>query len=138
MEEKKERQHSNEGTLVEEARPRKKSFIDIDENQLAAAFENPLSGIPKETLFEEVETFCRDAGLMEHLDDFKRGALVAQNPQNAHFLTELSEEDRNVLEREHTHRWSQPFMLYWLVVMCSLSAAVQGSHFILHSATSIC
>ena len=108
------------------AAPRKKSFTDVDESKLSAAFENPLANIPKEQLFEEVEIFCRDHGLAEYTDVFRKGALVAQSPNTIDGIQELSQEDRDVLIREHTHRWSQPWMLYWLVVMCSLAAAVQG------------
>ena len=113
-------------TNVENARGRKKSFTDVDVDKLSAAFENPLSGIPKEQLFQEVETFCRDHNLMDHVDSFRRGALVAQNPNDVDSIADLTPEDREVLLREHTHRWSQPFTLYWLVIMCSLAAAVQG------------
>ncbi|KIW72797.1 hypothetical protein PV04_00969 [Phialophora macrospora] len=113
-------------TAVEDARPRKKSFIDVDVDKLSAAFENPLSGIPKEQLLEEVETFCRDNNLTEHIDAFRRGALVAQNPGETQSIEELTPEDRDILMREQTHRWHQPKTLYWLVVMCSLAAAVQG------------
>ena len=39
-------------TVVEDARPRKTSFVDVDEDKLSAAFENPLGGIPKAQLLE--------------------------------------------------------------------------------------
>ena len=132
MDEKNEKRESmgSEATAhannVEEARPRKKSFTDVDPDKLSAAFENPLSNIPKEQLFAEVETFVRENQLDEYLEDFKKGALVAQNPKAFKEMTELNDDDRNILEREHTHRWSQTWTLYWLVVMCSLAAAVQG------------
>ncbi|KAJ9608829.1 hypothetical protein H2200_006600 [Cladophialophora chaetospira] len=113
-------------TALENAQPRKKSFVDVDESKLSAAFENPLSGIPKEQLLQEVETFCRDNNLSQYVDAFRRGALVAQNPTDTEGIAELTPEDRDVLMREKTHRWSQPLTLYWLVVMCSLAAAVQG------------
>ncbi|KIW90272.1 uncharacterized protein Z519_08916 [Cladophialophora bantiana CBS 173.52] len=113
-------------TNVENAPPRRKSFMDVDMGKLSAAFENPLSDIPKEKLLEEVEVFCRDNNLVEYIDSFRKGALVAQSPNASDNIVELSPEDREVLVREHTHRWSQPFTLYWLVVMCSLAAAVQG------------
>ncbi|EXJ92376.1 hypothetical protein A1O3_00926 [Capronia epimyces CBS 606.96] len=114
-------------TNVENAQPpRKRSFTQFDADHLSAAFENPLSGIPKEQLLQNVETFCRDNNLLEYVDVFKKGALVAQSPKNFESIPELSQEDRDVLTREHTHRWSQPFTLYWLVIMCSLAAAVQG------------
>lgn len=100
---------------------RKRSFADIDESELSAAFENPLAGIEKHQLMKNVEDFCKDHNLMEFVEDFKKGALVAQNPGDWRNMAELSEEERLVLERETTHRWSQPWMLYWLVVMCSVS-----------------
>lgn len=132
MDEKKEKRDSSTSETtahaknVEEARPRKKSFTDVDPDKLSAAFENPLADIPKEQLFAEVDAFVKDNGLDEFLEDFRKGALVAQNPDSYTEITELNDEDRNVLEREHTHRWSQTFTLWWLVVMCSMAAAVQG------------
>ncbi|ETN37699.1 uncharacterized protein HMPREF1541_07322 [Cyphellophora europaea CBS 101466] len=106
--------------------PRKKSFVDVDESKLSAAFENPLSGIPRDQLLADVDTFCKDHNLVEFTADFRKGALVAQRPHEVERIAELSDEDREALRREHTHRWSQPFMLWWLVVMCSMAAAVQG------------
>jgi len=125
MDEKTERSSSAHGTLVEDARPRKKSFTDIDENRIGAAFENPLDGLSKEQLFADVETFCRDSDLMEYLEEFKKGALVAQSPYNTKSLSELNDEDRNILEREHTHRWNQPFMLWCMAFVCCTTAAVR-------------
>lgn len=120
--------HDSERTAtnVEDVRPRKKSFVDVDMDKLSAAFENPLSGVPKAQLLEDVETFCQEHNLMDHIDVFRRGALVAQRPNETDSIEELTAEDRDVLNREKTHRWSQPFTLYWLVIMCSLAAAVQG------------
>ena len=92
--------------------------------------ENPLAGKSKEELFTDVEQFCNQFSLSDHLDDFKRGALLAQSPErllnrdDADLI--LTEEERTVLEREKTHRWSQTFTLYWLCVMCSVAAAVEG------------
>lgn len=74
----------------------------------------------------DVEEFCRKFDLMDFVEDFRKGALVAQSPDQTKHIPELSPADREILERETTHRWSQPFTLYWLCVMCSLAAAVQG------------
>ncbi|KAH7275685.1 hypothetical protein MRS44_006120 [Fusarium solani] len=109
---------------IENAPRRRSSAVDPD--HLAKAFENPLSTRTKEELMADVEEFCRKFDLMDFHDDFRKGALVAQSPRQAQYMPELSAEDKEVLEREHTHRWSQPFALYWLCVMCSLAAAVQG------------
>jgi len=63
---------------------------------------------------------------MDKVDMMKKGALVSQAPYHAHQITELNDEDRAVLEHEAKHKWSQPYMLYFLTVMCSLGAATQG------------
>ncbi|GLA30379.1 hypothetical protein ACMYSQ_001633 [Aspergillus niger] len=93
---------------------------------LNAVFENPLAGVPREQLLNDVERFCRQYGLEAHLDDFRKGALISQNPQGALDLPDLTEADKEILRREQTHKWSQPWQLYFMASMCSLAAAVQG------------
>lgn len=97
-----------------------------DMSNLAAEFENPLANRTEDEVLADVDDFCRRYDLMDYIDDFRQGALVARSPKDALKVPGLSEENRKVLEREHTHRWSQPFALYWLCVMCSVAAAVQG------------
>lgn len=91
-----------------------------------AKLANPLSGIPQEQLMENAAAFARahDLGHLEGI--FQKGALVAQDPTAFESLDLLDEEDKNWLRREATHRWDQPKMLYYLVVLCSVAAAVQG------------
>ncbi|KAI5307742.1 hypothetical protein KEM55_007536, partial [Ascosphaera atra] len=78
-------------------------------------FENPLSGIARETLFEDVEKFCQTNKLEEHVEIFKRAALAAQNPRNFEGVDGLEEVDKDILRHEVQHKWSQPFALYNLV-----------------------
>ncbi|KAJ5294535.1 hypothetical protein N7508_009356 [Penicillium antarcticum] len=99
---------------------------DRSRGQLNAVFENPLAGIPREQLFKDVAEFCLRYDLMDHLETFKKGALISQDPSKATSLPELTDDERVALEREHTHKWSQPWQLYFLASMCSLAAAVQG------------
>jgi hypothetical protein len=40
-----------------------------------------LAGIPVDELMLLGEKFAKDAGLDEHLDEFRKGALVSQNPK---------------------------------------------------------
>lgn len=84
---------------------------------LNTVFENPLAGIPREQLFNDVVEFCQKYDLMDHVETFKKGALISQNPTIATSLPELSDHERNALEREHTHKWSQPWRLYFLACM---------------------
>ncbi|EKM57086.1 uncharacterized protein PHACADRAFT_160624 [Phanerochaete carnosa HHB-10118-sp] len=87
---------------------------------------NPLQGIPHDELMENAANFAKTYGL-EHLTaEFQKGALVAQDPGAFETLPQLTEDDKATLRREITHRWHQPAQLYYLVIMCSLAAAVQG------------
>lgn len=104
-----------------------RGVFDFDESEnLSGKFENPLAGIPKWKLFEDVERFCRENDMMDQLEMMKKGALVSQHPIRYRELEELSEEDIASLDNEKTHKWRQPFMLYWLTVMCAMGAATQG------------
>ncbi|KAJ8468921.1 hypothetical protein ONZ45_g17067 [Pleurotus djamor] len=91
-----------------------------------AKLANPLAGIPHEQLMDDAEAFAKSHGLAELSDVFRKAALVAQDPLAFESLPQLSEEDKECLRRELTHRWDQPKMLYYLVVLCSVAAAVQG------------
>ena len=86
-----------------------------DTSNLNAVFENPLAGIPREQLMSDVAAFCDKFGLSEHTELFQKGALVSQSPSTALDLPELSPDEKEHLSREHTHKWSQPWRLYWLV-----------------------
>ncbi|KAL5344005.1 hypothetical protein BJX70DRAFT_6140 [Aspergillus crustosus] len=97
-----------------------------DRNKLSAVFENPLAGVPREQLLDDVDKFCYKFGLVEHIELFRKGALISQNPAAAETLPELTEDEREALRRETTHKWSQPWQLYFMAGMCSMAAAVQG------------
>ncbi|KXN84699.1 Putative polyol transporter 1 [Leucoagaricus sp. SymC.cos] len=56
----------------------------------------------------------------------QKGALIAQNASQFESIPELDEEDKAVIRRETTHKWSQPRDLYFTVILCSIAAAVQG------------
>ncbi|RPD63661.1 MFS sugar transporter [Lentinus tigrinus ALCF2SS1-6] len=98
----------------------------IDTTAANIKLANPLAGIPHDQLMDDAANFAKEHGLGHLEDDFRKGALVAQDPTVFETLPHLSEEDRVILRRELTHRWDQPFQLYYLVLLCSLSAAVQG------------
>lgn len=85
-----------------------------DPNKKNAVFENPLAGISREQLFKDVQEFCHKFDLVDDLEVFKKGALISQNPESATTLPELSDLEREALIREHTHKWSQPWQLYFL------------------------
>lgn len=103
-----------------------------DENhaaELAARLQNPLLGLTQDEVIADVENFVEVKGLTEHLEAFRKGALMSQAiniPNGFEDLTILSEEEKAVLRQEVSHRWKQPFMLYFLCALCAGSAIVQG------------
>ncbi|KAE8393434.1 hypothetical protein BDV23DRAFT_191638 [Aspergillus alliaceus] len=116
-------------TIEHSEEPRRSSIYDIEgrpANKLSTVFKNPLEGIPRQQLLEDVDKFCVQYGLEEHKELFRKGALISQNPQDVHNMPELTEAEREAIQREKTHKWSQPWQLYFMASMCSLAAAVQG------------
>ncbi|KAH9935571.1 uncharacterized protein B0H18DRAFT_976314 [Fomitopsis serialis] len=91
-----------------------------------ARLANPLEGIPQDQLLADAAAFARSHDLGHLTEEFKKGALVAQDPSAFETLPFLTEEDKLVLRREATHRWAHPMQLYYLVILCSMAAAVQG------------
>jgi hypothetical protein len=77
-------------------------------------------------MMEDVQQFATTNGLQDILPLLQKGALAAQSPAAIDSLTELDESDRDILRREVTHRWQQPKMLYFTIVLSSIAAAIQG------------
>ncbi|GAA6043380.1 hypothetical protein JCM8097_005294 [Rhodosporidiobolus ruineniae] len=88
--------------------------------------DNPLAGISLDRLETMGRAFAREKGLEEYELDFAKGAQAAQDPTRFDHLPLLNDEDKEIIAREVTHKWSQPKTLYVLVVVCSMAAALQG------------
>lgn len=69
---------------------------------------NPLPGISKAGLFNDVERYTNEHGVQDALPYLRKGALVAQNPDIFESIEELDEEYRQILRHERTRRWSHP------------------------------
>lgn len=90
---------------------------------------NPLEGIPRDELMSRVESFTQEKGLTEHVALFKKGALVAQDPNAYDEISgpeALNEEEKTVLRNEVEHKWRLPMRLFLTIATCSIGAAVQG------------
>lgn len=101
----------------------------VRQPSVSAQLRNPLAGKTEADVLRDVELFIQDKGLQDHADEFRKGALLARViNQDGGFeqISEVSEDEKAVLRHEINHRWSQPFMLYFLVVLCAGSAIVQG------------
>jgi hypothetical protein len=103
----------NAGSAENIERGFSRALTETNTIKLSAVFENPLQYMPRERLMSDVRKFCKDFGLLDHLDTFRKGALAAQHPSSVQDMKDLSSEDKRFLAREHTHKWSQPWQLYW-------------------------
>lgn len=87
---------------------------------------HPLAGYSHAQLIEMGAAYARDHEMEDLQEEFSKGALLAQDGAAFETMPLLTEEDKVVLRREITHKWSHPKQLYHMVVMCSLAAATQG------------
>lgn len=65
-------------------------------------------------------------GLEEYQDVIRRGALLANDPDNFENRNDITEHEKEVLRREVTHRWHQPPQMYFLAAVGAMAAVVQG------------
>jgi hypothetical protein len=121
--------HSDNGSIKTESPKdahRRESLKELSKN-LEGEIRNPLKGIPKAQLLENVARWRVEKGLDEDiLPLLTKGALVAQNPVMFEDIEELDDEEKDHLRREVTHRWKQPWPLYYTIILNSIAAAIQG------------
>jgi hypothetical protein len=100
--------------------------VDNVVSNINAKLANPLTGLSHEQLMNDGAQFARthDLGHLESL--FRKGALAAQDPLAFEGIAHFTEDEKAIFRREITHRWDHPRTLYYLVVLCSVAAAVQG------------
>lgn len=79
---------------------------------------NPLAGISQKRLADMGEDYAREAGMTtdEDIRAFRIGAMIAGNENKYDTIAELTDHEREILDREDTHKWSNPKMLYWVIV----------------------
>jgi hypothetical protein len=87
---------------------------------------NPLVGVPKDQLIEDVTQFATTHGLNDILPLLQKGALVAQNPHDLDRVDGLEASERADIEMELTYRWRHPRTLYFTIILNSIAAAIQG------------
>ena len=62
----------------------------------------------------------------EDIRAFELGACIAQDPNKWDRVEGLTDDERQVLSKELASRWSQPRLMYLVIILCSACAAVQG------------
>jgi hypothetical protein len=104
----------------------------VDADQLRANINakiaNPLAGFSHAQLAQKGEEYVRtnNVGNEEDIRAFRLGAILAQDPNRHAEVDGLTTEESEVLSKEIAKKWSQPRLLYLVIVLCSTCAAVQG------------
>ncbi|OQE28655.1 hypothetical protein PENSTE_c003G10139 [Penicillium steckii] len=95
---------------------------------LNAKLSNPLAGYSHAELRKQGRAFAmmHEMGDQADIRVFELGAVLAQSPEQFEDVAGLTPQEKEVLRHEFTHRWSQPWKMYAVIALCSLSAAVQG------------
>ncbi|KAH6665393.1 sugar transporter family protein [Halenospora varia] len=93
---------------------------------VSAKLKNPLAGFTREELMADVEKFANEKELQDILPMLKKGAFIAQDPKRFEQVEDLDPNEREWLRMEKTHRWKQPWMMYFMTILCAGSAIVQG------------
>lgn len=122
---KKSQEKSPVGSIHDEKRPHQ-PVVDDAITKANAKLANPLAGLSHEKLMEDGAEFARTHGLGHSEDLFRKGALAAQDPLAFDSISHFTETEKDIFRREFTHRWDHPSTLYYLVILCSVAAAVQG------------
>lgn len=125
------------GPKVQLPRPRQPSWT-IQREALTAAerarrnqnakLENPLAGLSHAALMRRGGRYARQhmIGDEEDIRVFELGAVLAQDPEAYAKVKGLTGEELEVLRNEFENKWSQPKLMYFVIVLCSACAAVQG------------
>lgn len=98
------------------------------QQRLSAKLANPLAGKTHAELEGMGARYAKQhqLGDEEDIRAFQKGACLAQDPQKFSDVAGLTGQELDVLQKEFTSRWTQPRLLYLVIVLCSFCAAVQG------------
>lgn len=86
--------------------------------EASAKLENPLAGLSQSELARRGEEYSSKHGFTEEEDirAFRLGAMIAGNLNKYDTVDGLTDREKEVLDREITHKWSNPGMLYSVIV----------------------
>ena len=85
---------------------------------LSQKLANPLAGLSPAQLSELAEEFCTERGITDEADVrvFHLGAQVAGSNSGWGTVEGLTDRERRVLRKEEENKWSNPKMLYLVVL----------------------
>jgi hypothetical protein len=68
--------------------------------------------------------------LCDIVEDFKRGAVLAGFPHDADMIEGVTPEELAALHDEKTNKWKQPWQVYYVAIISSMAAVVQGMEYV--------
>ncbi|KAF2265552.1 sugar transporter-like protein [Lojkania enalia] len=95
-------------------------------NNASSKIQNPLVHMTEQEMLSDVDAFAHEHGFEEIKPLLVRGALIARDPPSFASVPEITEEEKLAVSNEVLHKWRQPKLLYFTIVLCSIGAAVQG------------
>lgn len=63
------------------------------------------------------------------VEDYKRGAVLAAFPHEAEKVVGLTPEELTAIHNEKTNKWKQPWPVYYIAIISSMAAVVQGMEY---------
>lgn len=88
--------------------------------------QNPLVHMTEDEMLRDVDTFAKENAFEEHIPLLRRAALVARDPVNMDNVPGITQDEKDAISNEILHKWRQPTILYFTIILCSVGAAVQG------------
>ncbi|ODV98542.1 hypothetical protein PACTADRAFT_48282 [Pachysolen tannophilus NRRL Y-2460] len=86
--------------------------------------DNILTQYNEEQVMDMGRNYARKNGMDQDL--FAKAAAVARNPIGFNRMPFLSQEEKEALHHEREHPFRLPFKMWYLIIVCSMGAAVQG------------
>lgn len=122
-------EHDNRNHSISRRAP-KSSMAPADRARInaEAKLANPLAGYSHAELRQMARDYVKkyQIGGEEDIRAFEIGACLAQDPSKHNNVEGLNPQEKEVLGKELSNRWSQPKLMYLVIVLCSVCAAVQG------------
>ncbi|KAF2475015.1 MFS transporter [Lindgomyces ingoldianus] len=95
-------------------------------NNATSKIQNPLAHMTHEEMIADVEGFVQENSFQEISPLLIKGALIARDPPAFASVEGITEEEKVAISNEVLHKWRQPKLLYFTIILCSIGAAVQG------------
>jgi hypothetical protein len=70
--------------------------------------------------------FIESYDLLDSADVFRKAAFLLQNEVRPEDGPNITKTELEALQAETDHKWSQPWSLYFTILMCSIGAVEQG------------